>query len=109
MTWLGGDDGEDTVADEHYLALSWSGGLSHDEDGCPLSPPSNDPSMSGGLDAWFARTTQVSQYRCKFCRSLIGFLDRKPRNLFDGSPHRCLADAAAARRKVVEAAGVANG
>jgi hypothetical protein len=40
----------------------------------------------------------VSEYRCKFCRSLIKFLDRKPLNLVDGTPHRCLADAAHARR-----------
>ena len=88
------------IAGDHHTALSWSGGLDRDDGGYPLSPPSSDPSMSGGIDAWIAQAAQrrVSQYRCKFCRSLIGFLDRKPRNLVDGSPHRCLADAAEARR-----------
>lgn len=88
------------IADDHYVALSWNGGLAADNDGYPLEPPSNDPSMtSGGLDAYFARlaTEQMyrNTYRCKFCRSLIGFVNRKPLNLSDGSPHRCLADAAA--------------
>lgn len=80
------------IAGDHHTALSWSGGLDRDEDGYPLSPPSNDPSMNGGMDAYFAQVTQhrVSEYRCKFCQSLIGFLDRKPLNLVDGSPHRCL-------------------
>lgn len=88
------------IAGDHHTALSWSGGLGRDDDGYPLAPPCNDPSMSGGLDAWFAQAAQrrVSEYRCKFCRSLIGFLDRKPRNLGDGTPHRCLAEAAEARR-----------
>ena len=86
------------VAEDHYIALSWSGGLNRDEHGYPLSPPSGDPSMSGGLDAWFTQAAQrrVSEYRCRFCRSLIGFLDRKPLNLVDGSPHRCLAARAGA-------------
>jgi hypothetical protein len=88
------------IAGDHHTALSWSGGLNRDEDGYPLSPPCSDPSMSGGLDAWFAQAAQrrARQYRCKFCSSMIGFQNRKPLNLLDGSPHRCLADAAEARR-----------
>ena len=84
------------IADDHYVALSWSGGLGIDNDGYPLEPPSSDPSMNEGIDARIARSIQrrVVEYRCKFCRSLIGFLDRKPLNLVDGSPHRCLANAA---------------
>ena len=94
------------IAEDHHTALSWSGGLNRDEHGYPLSPPSCNPSMSGGIDAWIAQAAQrrVSEYRCKFCRSLIGFLDRKPRNLVDGSPHRCLAEAAEARRNAGPAA-----
>lgn len=90
------------IADDHYVALSWSGGLNRDSDGYPLSPPSSDPSMSGGLDTYFSRLANAQMhrntYRCKFCRNLIGFVNRKPLNLADGSPHRCLADAAAARK-----------
>ena len=92
------------IAEDHYIALSWSRGLNADSDGYSLSPPCSDPSFSGGLDLHFARIAQhqlaqrrVNPYRCKFCRSLIGFVNRKPLNLVDGSPHRCLADAAAAR------------
>lgn len=87
------------IAGDHHTALSWSGGLDRDEDGYPLSPPCNDPSMSGGIDAWIAQAAQrrASGYLCKFCGHSIGFLERKPFNL-DGSPHRCLADAAEARR-----------
>ena len=66
------------IAEDHYIALSWSGGLNRDSDGYPLSPPSRDPSVSGGLDQWMARAARQSEYRCKFCRSLIGFLNRKP-------------------------------
>jgi len=88
------------IAGDHHTALSWNGGLDRDEHGWPLSPPSCDPSISGGLDAWFARAAQrrVYEYRCKFCNGTIGFLNRKPMNL-DGSAHRCLADAARAGRK----------
>jgi hypothetical protein len=86
------------IAGDHHTALSWSGGLNRDSDGYPLSPPCNDPSMSGGLDGWFAQAAQrqVSAYRCKFCRGLIGFLSRKPYNVVDGTPHRCLANSRSA-------------
>lgn len=94
------------IAGDHHTALSWSGGLNRDEDGYPLAPPSDDPSMSGGLDSWFAQAAKrrLREYRCKFCSSLIGFLDRKPHNLVDGTPHRCLADAAEARRNAAPVA-----
>lgn len=46
------------IAEEHRTALSWSGGLGQDADGYALTPPSNDPSMSGGMNAWFAQTAQ---------------------------------------------------
>ena len=84
------------IAGDHHAALSWSGGLGIDDDGYPLEPPSSDPSLSEGLNVRIALAMQrkVAPYRCKFCRSLIGFLDRKPLNLVDGSPHRCLAEAA---------------
>ena len=82
------------IAGDHHAELSWSGELGCDADGYPLDPPSNNPSINGGIDAWIGRATQsrVSTYRCKFCRSLIGFMNRKPLNLVDGSPHRCLAE-----------------
>ena len=88
------------IADDHYTALSWSGGLGRDDDGYPLEPPSDDPSHSGGLNAWMAQAARprITEYRCKFCRSLIGFASRKPLNLVDGSAHRCLAEAAARRK-----------
>lgn len=80
------------VADDHYVALSWSGGLGVDNDGYPLEPPSSDPSLSGGLDAWISQRTRGYPYRCKFCQECITFADRKPFSLPDGSPHRCLAN-----------------
>ena len=91
------------IADDHRVALSWSGGLGVDSDGYPLGPPCSDISVAGGgIDGYFSRLANAQMhrntYRCKFCRSLIGFVDRKPLNLADGSPHRCLADAAAARK-----------
>lgn len=73
------------IADDHYVALSWSEGVL---DG----PPCDDPNY-GGIDAWIARRARVSAYRCQFCGGSIGFINRKPYNLADGTAHTCLADA----------------
>jgi hypothetical protein len=81
------------IADDHYTALSWSGGLGRDNDGYPLEPPSEWPAVSGGIDAHIARAVRQSAYLCKFCGGAIGFVDRKPYNRADGKPHTCLADA----------------
>ena len=35
------------IADDHYVSLYWSGGLNIDNDGYPLTPPSNAPETSG--------------------------------------------------------------
>ena len=79
------------IADDHYVSLYWSGGLNIDNDGYPLTPPSNVPETSG-MDVYIAHQVLIpaNQYRCKFCRSLIAFVNRKPYNLLDGSKHRCL-------------------
>ena len=89
------------ISGDHYTKLSWDGGLDCDDDGYPLSPPCWDSSISGGINARFAQSAprRVKEYRCNFCRSLIGFSERKPFNLLDGSPHRCIADAARAALK----------
>lgn len=93
------------IADDHFVSLSWShgtgvGGNVGTNDGYPAGPPCDHPAF-GGMDAFIARRTQRSAntYRCKFCRSLIGFLNRQPYNLVDGTPHRCLADARALAQK----------
>ena len=92
------------IAEDHHIALSWSGGLNRDGNGYPLSPPSDDPSMSGGLNTYFSQQAQTrmytNPYRCKFCDCFIEFVDRRPYNPDDGSAHRCLAVAAENRRRM---------
>ena len=92
------------IADDHRAALSWSEGVGVGGD-CGRAPPSDHPTY-GGMDAYIQRNIRhpSNMYRCQYCRSLIWFMNRKPYNLADATPHRCLADAAQARRNVGHAA-----
>ena len=85
------------MADDHYVALSWSHGVGIGGDG-GCAPPCDHPAY-GGLDLYIQNHTRsrASLYRCKFCRSLIAFVNRKPYNLVDGSDHRCLTERAATK------------
>ena len=82
------------IADDHYVELSWSEGVGVGGD-CGMAPPCDHPAY-GGMDAFIARAVRVpaNVYRCKFCGHGIGFINRKPYNRSDGTPHRCLAIAA---------------
>ena len=80
------------IADDHFVQLYWSEGVGFGGD-CGNAPPCEHPAY-GGMDAYIARQVQrpANTYRCKFCLSMIGFLNRKPYNIVDGTPHRCLSD-----------------
>lgn len=79
------------IADDHYVALSWSEGVGVGGD-CGNAPPCDHPAY-GGIDSWIANRirTPRSIHTCKFCGNEISFKDRKPINL-NGSDHRCLAE-----------------
>lgn len=81
------------IADDHYTELYWSGGVGVGGD-CGVAPPCDHPTY-GGMNAYIQRHTQrpANRYSCKFCGAVIGFINRKPYNPSDGSPHTCLIDA----------------
>lgn len=84
------------IADDHYVALSWSHGVGVGAD-CGNGPPCDNPNY-GGIDSWIWRKSRVpaNLYQCKFCRQSIGFINKRPYNHSDGSPHTCLRDRAKA-------------
>jgi hypothetical protein len=81
------------IYDDHYVELSWSEGVGIGGD-CGFAPPTDHPAY-GGINSWIVRASQrpANVYRCKFCGSVIGFINRKAYNRLDGTPHTCLADA----------------
>ena len=87
------------IADDHFVEIYWNEGTGIGADG-GFGPPCDRPEY-GGMNAYIARQIRVpvNTYRCKFCGNPIGFIRRLPYNRTDGTPHRCLADKAAALRE----------